>query len=286
MNEGARCGSLDGPARAAMADVGSSSAPEQHVEPAPAEGPRTLTALVVVAATIAVLYFAKDVLLPVILAVLLSFVLSPLVRILRKLAVPRVIAVVFSVGLALAIMGALATLVGTEIVDVARNLPRYQYTIDQKIAKIRSATVERIVQLSPRLHVVVNRANGQYPATAPPSGWSLTATARSGRGTRAAARAVANGRKSRAPYFIAFAVPRLVEVIAGVEQALDPQSAAAPLLDLVEVAAVGIERIIGLLVGPAAHRGLPRFAPQSSLRLARQRWRRRKDSLTAARRCA
>jgi predicted PurR-regulated permease PerM len=46
---------------------------------------------------------------------------------------------------------------------VARDLPRYQYTIDQKIAKIRSATIERIVQLSRRLHVVVNQANDQSP---------------------------------------------------------------------------------------------------------------------------
>ena len=96
------------------------------------------------------------------MAVLLSFVLSPLVRILCKLAVPRIIAVVFSVGLALAVMWGRCTFVGTEVVDVARDLPQYQYTIDQKIVKVRSATVERVVQLSRQLHTVVNQPRANH----------------------------------------------------------------------------------------------------------------------------
>jgi hypothetical protein len=36
---------------------------------------------------------------------------------------------------------------------------------------------------------------------------------------------------------------RLVEVVAGIEQQHDPQPVPAPLLNLVEVAALGIERI-------------------------------------------
>lgn len=151
-----------------MPDDGSTSPSDKPVGSAVAEGSRTSTVIVVVAATVAALYFAKDVLLPVIVAVLLSFVLSPLVRILRRLAIPRIIAVVFSVGLALAVMGGVATLVGTEVVDVARDLPQYQYTIDQKIGELRSATVERIVQLSRRLHTFVNQAKGQSsPAPSP-----------------------------------------------------------------------------------------------------------------------
>src|SRR5579863_10121589 len=153
-----------------MADDGSSSVPDQQVGPAPPDGCRTLTALAVGTAIVAALYFAKMVLLPVILAVLLSFVLSPLVRFLRRLAVPRVIAAVFSVGLALAITGGLAALIGTEIADAARDLPNYQYTIDQKLTKLRSATIERILQLSRRIHGAVNQSNGQTRGTSSPSG--------------------------------------------------------------------------------------------------------------------
>ena len=58
----------------------------------------------------------------------------------------------------------------------------------------------------------------------------------------------------------------LVEVVAGIEQQHDSQAVLAPLLDLVEVAAVGVVRVVGFLVGPVAHPALrvQRLAPQSS----------------------
>lgn len=162
----------------AMADEISFSPPELRGESTLADSYRTLTVLAIIAATIAALYFGKDVLLPVTLAVLLSFVLSPVVRLLRKLRVPRVVAVVFSVSLALAMMGGIGALVGTEIVDVARDLPKYEYTIEKKVAQLRSATIERILHLSSRLRggmaqrsdlssKVVPRNGGQAPAQQP-----------------------------------------------------------------------------------------------------------------------
>ena len=59
---------------------------------------------------------------------------------------------------------------------------------------------------------------------------------------------------------------RFFEAVAGVEHELDPQPVAAPLLDLVEVAAVGIERVVGFLVGPVTH--LARASPFRLLSLA------------------
>ena len=53
----------------------------------------TVTAILVVGGIVAALYFARDVLVPIALAVLLSFVLAPLVRRLRVWRFPRVIAV-------------------------------------------------------------------------------------------------------------------------------------------------------------------------------------------------
>ena len=43
------------------------------------------------------------------------------------------------------------------------------------------------------------------------------------------------------------------ETVARIEQALDVHAVAAPLLDLVEHAVVGIERVVRLLIRPAAH---------------------------------
>ena len=81
---------------------------------------QTLTGLGVGVTVIAALYFGKDILLPITVAVLLSFVLSPLVGILRRLRIPRVVAVVFSVGLALAIIGGVGALLGSQIVLLRR----------------------------------------------------------------------------------------------------------------------------------------------------------------------
>jgi hypothetical protein len=47
---------------------------------------------------------------------------------------------------------------------------------------------------------------------------------------------------------------------------LDPQPVPAPLLDLVEVAAVGIERIVGLLIGPVAKAFSPHYLSPASAR--------------------
>jgi len=80
-----------------------------HIRPTVAAplGPslHTLTALAVGVVVIAALYFGQEVLLPVTVAVLLSFVLSPLVNLLRKLHIPHVVAVVFSVTVALGLIG-------------------------------------------------------------------------------------------------------------------------------------------------------------------------------------
>ena len=47
--------------------------------------------------------------------------------------------------------------------------------------------------------------------------------------------------------------PRFVKVVARVEHQLNPQPVPAPFLDLVEVAAVGIERVVGLLDSPISY---------------------------------
>jgi predicted PurR-regulated permease PerM len=103
-----------------------------QVEPPSAPNNRVLTGLVVGVVTIFALYFGKDVLLPVTLAVLLSFVLSPLVTLLRRIRLPRAVAVVFSVALAIAIIVGVASLLATQFVEIAGDLPRYQTTIERR----------------------------------------------------------------------------------------------------------------------------------------------------------
>jgi predicted PurR-regulated permease PerM len=72
-----------------------------------------MMAVLVTATVIAILYFAREVFVPITLAVLLSFLLAPAVRWLRRLRVGRITAVALTVMVAfMAIAGFAAVVVG------------------------------------------------------------------------------------------------------------------------------------------------------------------------------
>lgn len=134
---------------------------------------------VVVGATIiAALYFGREIFIPIAIALLLSFVLTPLVNRLRRLRLPRLVAVGVSVGLTLGIVAALATLIGIQAADLAGDVPRYRATIERKINGLRDSPVghatEYVANIGRALHggaKEVNNPEGQPPAppTPPPT---------------------------------------------------------------------------------------------------------------------
>jgi predicted PurR-regulated permease PerM len=86
---------------------------------------------------VAFLYFARDVIVPITLAVLLSFLLAPAVRGLRRLGIGKVSAVAFTVLVSfLAILG-FATIVVQEISSLAEQIPEYRYNIETKIRSLQ-----------------------------------------------------------------------------------------------------------------------------------------------------
>jgi predicted PurR-regulated permease PerM len=94
---------------------------------------------VIVAIAVAALYFAREILVPIALAGLLSFVLAPLVRLLQRWHLPRSIAVVLAVAGAVTIVICLGTMVMVQVNQLARDLPRYQTTLGDKIHNLRDA---------------------------------------------------------------------------------------------------------------------------------------------------
>ncbi|MET0721855.1 MAG: AI-2E family transporter [Tardiphaga sp.] len=92
---------------------------------------------------IATLYYGRDIFVPIALAILLSFVLAPPVRLLQNIHVPRSIAVVGVVLLAFAGIFGLGSLFATQLTDLAGDLPKYQTTIREKIQSLRSTTAGR-----------------------------------------------------------------------------------------------------------------------------------------------
>jgi predicted PurR-regulated permease PerM len=104
-----------------------------------APGSAVVIALVA-ALIVATLYFGREVLMPVALAVLMSFVLAPLVRLLQRWWVPRLAAVFVVVALALVGLFLLGALMVSQVNQLASDLPRYQFTLREKIQSLRQAT--------------------------------------------------------------------------------------------------------------------------------------------------
>ena len=89
------------------------------------------------------IYFGRDVLIPIAMAILLSFVLAPLVRLLQIIRIPRVIAVVGVVVFAFSLIFAMGSLLASQLTQLAGNLPQYQSTISEKIQAFRDTTAGR-----------------------------------------------------------------------------------------------------------------------------------------------
>ena len=85
---------------------------------------------------VATLYFARAVLIPFALAMLVSFLLTPVVRLLEKLRLPRVAAVLLAVILAMAAAVFIAVNVTNQLVDVTAQFPTYRSNFDSKIASL------------------------------------------------------------------------------------------------------------------------------------------------------
>jgi predicted PurR-regulated permease PerM len=129
------------------------SAGPRPVQVLPAEMPslKTLLTLAVFVVVVAGLYLAREVLIPVTLAVLLSFVLAPLANLLRALGLGKVLSALLAVILALCFVLAIGGLIATQLANVAEQAPRYQSTIQHKIEATRSLTLGKISAIAGRL---------------------------------------------------------------------------------------------------------------------------------------
>lgn len=87
---------------------------------------------------VAALYFGRDILIPLALATLLAFILTPLVALLRRYWVPRLIAIAAAVLIALLLVASVSIAVGTQLVQLANDLPTYQRNIAVKIERLKA----------------------------------------------------------------------------------------------------------------------------------------------------
>ncbi|HEX7053309.1 MAG TPA: AI-2E family transporter [Burkholderiales bacterium] len=86
----------------------------------------------------AILYLAKEVLLPLALAILIAFLLAPAVAWLERRRLGRVPATLVVSLAALALVASIGTVAALQAVSLAAKLPEYRHTIAQKIRDLRA----------------------------------------------------------------------------------------------------------------------------------------------------
>src|SRR6478752_7234847 len=74
--------------------------------------------LVAMVTAVAALYFAKEILLPVALAILFSFLLTPLANRLEQWRIPRMLSVILVVAMSFSLLGLLGWVVTEQLVDL------------------------------------------------------------------------------------------------------------------------------------------------------------------------
>jgi predicted PurR-regulated permease PerM len=92
-------------------------------------------------AAVAALYFGRAILIPLSIAILLTFALAPEVSWLRKLRVPGPVGVVAVVLATLASIFLFGAIVATQLGSLVANLPLYQSNIEAKLQTIQSADI-------------------------------------------------------------------------------------------------------------------------------------------------
>jgi predicted PurR-regulated permease PerM len=125
--------------------------PPVQVPPADTPGVQGLLTLAVAVVVVAGLYLAREVMIPIILAVLLSFLLAPLVNVLRRMHLGRVPSALLAVVLALGVILAFAAVIGTQLAELAPDVPRYASAVQQKFDTAQQLLLGRVATIVRRL---------------------------------------------------------------------------------------------------------------------------------------
>jgi predicted PurR-regulated permease PerM len=115
---------------------------------------------------LAILYFARDVLLPITLAVILSLLISPVVRVLRRWGLGATSSVLAAALVLTLACGAVAAVIGVQVVRMAQSLPQYERTIQRKFTKLNEMTIDRLAAFTNQTERVLGERGEGGPRAA------------------------------------------------------------------------------------------------------------------------
>jgi predicted PurR-regulated permease PerM/methylmalonyl-CoA mutase cobalamin-binding subunit len=128
-----------------------------------------LNLLASIAIVIAGLYFAKQVLIPLALATMISFLLAPLLVRMQRWGLPRIAALIILIIVVGGAVAGFGFVLFGQVKDVADKLPQYQQNIEEKVTWVkrftRGGSIEKAIEVLKR--TTENATTG--PATTPAS---------------------------------------------------------------------------------------------------------------------
>ncbi len=145
---------------------------ERRIEPSVGRRHTPFESVATFALVAALLYFGAGIIVPLVLAVLLAFALTPMVTWLnRRLHIPDVVAVIFTVVGAFCLLAGIATLAGLQLARLAEDLPGYQQTVSGKLNGLQDQFGgELIDRINGTIRSLSAQVSDVTQAEAPPEG--------------------------------------------------------------------------------------------------------------------
>ncbi|HEY4233429.1 MAG TPA: AI-2E family transporter, partial [Lacipirellulaceae bacterium] len=136
----------------------------------PRSNPSSLVTLATAVIVIAALVFAKEILLPIAVAILLSFVLTPVAEWIERWGLGRVPSVALVVVLAFTILGGIGWIVTTQVIDLSQKMTNYESNVVAKIRAIApsSATFNRMTTVLEDVGKQLTEPPSENGQTSPP----------------------------------------------------------------------------------------------------------------------
>jgi predicted PurR-regulated permease PerM len=136
------------------------------------------TGIIAFAVVLTLLYLGRDILVPLTLALMLSLLLAPLVRALRRIGLSQGPSVLIAVLALVLFVSTTAVVLGTQVIRMAASLPQYRETIELKLQNLDEMTVGRLSTLTNEASRLIARHSADRNLTQPsdPSGLATAAS--------------------------------------------------------------------------------------------------------------
>jgi predicted PurR-regulated permease PerM len=120
---------------------------------------------IIVLLGVVALYYAREILVPFAFALILAFLLTPVVSLLQKLHAGRALSVLITMLLSIAVIGGVGWIIANQLVDVANQLPLYRENIHAKVEAFHVPVKGHLGHAAESVQEVVRELTSPEPGT-------------------------------------------------------------------------------------------------------------------------